>query len=223
MAQRNRSRARARELSASERQNRQRDEWREQRHVQPHRAFADRAHSQNIPRRADRDHRKSEDQPAMPRDEPRHELADVVDAQIGVQRHFKHAARQRQPRFLKSPEPAHPSPHPDVEAALFGDRGRQFAHHHGGGQAPQQRRDHQDQQRRGVAGLLDDVLEAIGSARDHEVGCRDHGHDGNFRDAFQAAVRWSLHLRCSGAGYSSTGFSLWRFVVRKPDPWKPTD
>ena len=221
MAQRDRSRiCAAGKLSASKRQNRERDKWRKQRDVHPHRAFADRAHSQNVPRRAHRNHRKSENQSAMPRDEPRHELPDVVDAQIWIQRHFKHAARQRQPRFLKSPEAAHPSTHPNIKAALFGDRRREFAYHHGGRQAPQQWGKDQDEQRRRVTRFLDDVLQAIRTARNHEVGCRDHGQHGNFRGSFQAAAIFNftenLHRDGNREGFGGAGFSLWGLVFARP-------
>ena len=130
----------------------------------------------------------------MPGHKPRHEPADVGDAKIRVQRHFEHAARQRQPRFLKSPETSHAPAHPNVKASFFGNRGRQFADHHGSRQTPEQRRNHKNQQRGGVAGLLDDVFESVRAAGHHEIRCRDHGHDGNLAERLPAAVLAALDL-----------------------------
>ena len=124
----------------------------------------------------------------MSRDQSRHESPDIGDAEIRVERHFENAARQRQPRFLKSPETSHAPAHPNVEAAFFGYRGGQFADHQGRRQTPEQRRDHQNQQRGGVARFLNDVFESVRAAGNHEIRCRNHGHDGNLAERLHAAV-----------------------------------
>ena len=116
-------------------------ERRKQRYVEQHRSIAHRARAENIPRRAHRDHREANRKAAMTGDQPGRKPPDVVDEKIRVQRHLENAAREREPRFLIAPEASHAAAHPDVEAALFGNGGGEFADHHGGRDAPEQRRD----------------------------------------------------------------------------------
>ncbi len=62
---------------------------------------------------------------------------------------------------------------PDVEAAFVGDGGGEFADHERGGQAPEDGDDGEEKERAAEAGHADDVFEAIGAARDHEIDGRD--------------------------------------------------
>jgi hypothetical protein len=62
---------------------------------------------------------------------------------------------------------------PDVEAAFVGDGGGEFADHEGGGKAPEDGDDGEEKERAAEAGHSDDVLKAVGAARDHEVDGRD--------------------------------------------------
>ncbi len=68
----------------------------------------------------------------MPGDHRGREPADVIDEEIRIERHLEDAAREREPRLLISPEAAHAAAHPDVKAALLGNRGGELADHHGG-------------------------------------------------------------------------------------------
>jgi len=76
---------------------------------------------------------------------------------------------------------AHAAPHPNVEAAFFGNGGGQLADHHGGGQAPQAvEYITRINKVAGVPCLLDDVFQAIGASATMKYVAAIHGYDGNF-------------------------------------------
>ena len=101
------------------------------------------------------------------------ELAQVEDEDGRVDGHVEDAGREREPALLVAPERAQRAPHPDVEAALGGNGAGQFADHERGGQAPQEGQHQQNEDGPGKAGAAENVLNAVGTARHHEVGGGD--------------------------------------------------
>jgi hypothetical protein len=102
--------------------------------------------------------------------EPGRHLLEIEDEERGIDRHIENAGGEREPRFLKSPEISKAAADPRVVAAFAGQRAGQFADHEGGRQAPENREKKQNQDAMSVAGAGDDLLSAIGAARDHEKG-----------------------------------------------------
>ena len=97
------------------------------------------------------------------------EAREIEDEDDRVDGHVEDAGGKREPRLLKSPEAAERAAHPAVVAAFFGQRGGEFADHQRGGQAPDEGNDEQQQQGAAVAGVAEDVLQAVRAAGDHEV------------------------------------------------------
>ncbi len=101
----------------------------------------------------------------------------------GVDGHVEDGGRQRQPRFLKSPEGAEGAPHPGVESAFVGDGRGQLAEHQRGGKAPDERQEEENQQGELVAAETDHIFKVVRAARDHEVGGREQGNHAQFAHA----------------------------------------
>ena len=146
---------------------------REQQHKQHHRAVAHRRRAEQIPCRADHDHQQRPSEAPPAGGERGVELAQIAHEESRVDGHVEDAGRQRKPALLKAPERPHRAPHPDVEAAIGGNRAGQLAHHQRGRQAPDKRQHEKNENRDAVARAAQDVFNAVGPARDHEVGGGD--------------------------------------------------
>ena len=143
-------------------------------------AVADGAGAADVPHGADGDHGESDQVAAVADGECGREVAEVVHEKSGVERHFKDAAGQGEPSFLKSPEISDAAPDPDVEAALFGNGAGEFADHQGGGQAPEKRSEDEDEECAGVAGHWTISSRPKGPPADHEISGGDQREEGEF-------------------------------------------
>ena len=156
---------------------------REQRGHHDEGAFADGLCAAEVPCGGERDDGEFPEKSAMAGGERGREAREIGDEDGGVDGHVKDAGGKREPGLLKTPEAAERASHPDVVAAFGGDGGGKLADHEGGGQAPEERDDEEQKERAAVAGVAEDVLEAIGAAGDHEVGGRDERKETHFAGA----------------------------------------
>ena len=155
------------------RQNNDCSDWRRQRKKQPQRSERYNFHSCNVQQGA-RDHDEQRHPPsAIAFLKPGKHAGQVGHEQRGINRHVENGRHQREPGFLKSPEVAHGAAHPGVVAAFVGQRAGEFADHKSRRQAPEQRGEKKNQDGAPVAGAVQNVFGAIGSARHHEERGRD--------------------------------------------------
>ena len=175
--------------------------------------FADGLCAAQVPCRAEQDDGKGAECPAIAGGEAGRGAAEVGDEDDRVDGHVEDAGGEREPRLLEAPEAAESAAYPAVVAALFRERGGQFADHECGGQAPDERDDEQQEQGAAVAGVADDVLQAVGAPGDHEVGRSDERKQPHFAigsahaqvSSAIFAVEENLPEAVEGAG----GFGNW--------------
>ena len=155
-----------------------------QREEQPQRSERNHFDAGDIQYGASDDHRERHPPAAIPLLKPREHARQISDEEGGIDCHVEDGRNQREPGFLKSPKVAHGAAHPGVVAAFLGQSARKLADHESRGQAPEQRREQQNQNRASVAGSVDDLFGAIGSARHHKEGGGDQGPHGEPNEFF---------------------------------------
>src|SRR5450631_2439309 len=99
----------------------------------------------------------------------RRDAGEISDKNDWVDGHVEDAGSEREPSLLKSPEAAQGATDPAVVAPLFGKSGGQFTDHERGGQTPDEWNDEQQEKCAAVAGVADNVFEAVGTSGDHEI------------------------------------------------------
>ena len=141
-----------------------------------------------VPERAAKDDGECPEDAAIAGGPGGREAGEVEDEDGGIDGHVEDAGGEREPGLLKAPEAAEGAAHPDVEAAFGRDGAGELADHERGGEAPDEGDDGEEEERARVAGLADDVFEAIGAAGDHEVGCGDQRQEPHLASGREAAV-----------------------------------
>ena len=160
-------------VSLPERDGDQYDEGREENAEHHDGALADDLCAFEVPEGAGDDDGKGPEGSAMALSPGGLDVAEVEDEDGGVDGHVKDTGGEGEPGFLESPERPKGAMDPDVEAAFGGDGTGEFADHERGGETPEEGDDGEHEESAQVAGLADDVFEAVRAAGDHEVGGPD--------------------------------------------------
>ena len=146
------------------------DEGGEQNGEEADGSLADGLGSAQVPGGAGEDDGQLPERGAGPRGEAGRDAGEIEDEDDRVDGHVEDAGGEREPCLLKSPEGAEGAAHPAVVAALLRQGGGELADHERGGQAPDQRDEEQEEEGAAVAGVAEDVFQAVGATGDHEVG-----------------------------------------------------
>ena len=163
-------------------------EGREQKGEEADGSLADGLCSAQVPCGADEDDSQLPERGAWASGERGRDAGEVEDEDYGVDGHVEDAGCEREPGLLKSPEGAEGAAHPAVVASLLGQSGGELADHERGGQAPDQRDEEQQEEGASVAGVAQDVFQAVGAAGDHEVGGCDEREQTHLAVGFAQAT-----------------------------------
>src|SRR5579884_281025 len=154
-------------------------EWSNHEDEHAERTFAHRTASSEIPYQAHDDHQSTDRDTVPALVGSRQNPPKVCDEEGGIDCQIENARCQRQPSLLETPEGSHRPSHPNVVATLGRDGAGELGDHESGGETPNQRGDQDQQDRSGVSGRADRLLEPIRTARGHEVGGGDQGPESN--------------------------------------------
>jgi hypothetical protein len=170
------------------------------------RPLADGFGAGEVPDGASEDDGERPDHGAMARRPGGSDAGEVGDENGWVDSHVEDAGGERHPGLLEAPEATHGAANPDVVAALVGDGAGELADHERGGERPDKRDNRHHDKGTHVAGLADDVFEAVRSAGDHEVG---RGHERQEAELVAGGMFGSGHrrrgVRCKVYGGGSLG------------------